>query len=1183
MKIKLTNVFFYHRKRLLINIMRTFILLLCTTVFGFTSKTAFSQNAKVVINADMEVTIDQVFTIIKQQTNYRFIYHEDLFKNAPKVHLEKGVTQVNKLLKESLSANNYKIEFAKNNSIVVTPITIPKTLNSVKKPQEIKIFGTVKDPVGLTLPGVTILIKSNTPSVVITDLNGLYSITVPSEQTILVFSYIGFESQEITVGKQTEINVTMEVAVSKLDDLVINTGYQKIKPEQSTGSISTIRAKEYNSRINTTDFLTGLQNKIPGLVINNDVKFEGNSLFQIRGISTINGNKQALIVVDGFPTELSLDMINPNDIESVTVLKDAAAATIYGARSSNGVIIIERKKAKIGKVNVNFRTTTSLTPKENFNRYRWDRDGSNTAINYDRTYYQGSISSTTWADMHDPDLGLYYNYPAPGLIMAQEVAGVITTEEANQRFAALGAYNNSKDYSHLFLQTAQARTYNVDVSGGNDQVLYYITANYINNDASQIKNNNNQFNLSGRTTIKLSNRFSVDLTTDYQKGVRNIVSIPNINDIYPYERFQDNNGNPLPLFNGSNANPYYNNNLIAQGLLDNMYYPLIDINEVSDENKIVNNRINANFRYKIANGLNVNFGGVYESSLTDDRHLANENSSEVHQYVNYYTQMGNNGLVFNLPRGGFLQQKTASAQGHTLRAQLNYDKNISENHSLNLIAGTEVRSIVSKSNSAAYFGYNDQTLSNRPVDYYTLLGKYFQPNFAGYNTRLSYNNLFNQEYKEDRFFSVYSNVVYSYMQKYSLTGSYRIDQSNLFGTDPKYKYKPLWSLGAAWNINNENFMRDINWIKSLKLRTAYGINGNVAKNSLPRTIAANGLNNFDNTIPTLYLLSPANSKLRWEQTSNFNLGLDYNIFKNITGSIDYYIKKSTDILANQQTDPGKGVTSALINQASIQNKGLEIGLHADWISHENFNWNTGLIFTNNESKVLEVYNVDIPQNGYSYNYIYGAASNYLKGNPVGAMFSYRYAGVDNTGEALIYDKDGNKKHLFENDKGLEDLEYSGTSIPVYSMGLSNRVDIGNFYVYAMINYYGGFKVRVPVPNPSAIRPLEGANNYWKQPGDEADPNILPALQYRNSTEVFIRSTDKYTVNGDYITLGDLTASYSLKNSSLKKSGITSLELGLQASNVYTIAFNKHNFSSATGSYEKSYLTPTYTLSLNINF
>ncbi len=1116
--------------------------------------------------------VESVFEQLEKLSGYNFLYQSSDIKNLKKVTYDFIKAPLTDIITYCLKESGLAFEIV-NRQVVIFPETQEK-----KAKMPITVTGIVTNNRGEPLSGTNVLVKGTMKGTT-TDLNGNFTIDVP-EDAVLIIRFIGYKIKEVPVSARKAISVAMDEEVAELVEVAfISTGYQKILPEQSTGSLSVVRAKEFDTRVNTTDFLTGLQNKIPGLLINNDIKFEGNSLFQIRGISTINGNKQPLIVIDGYPTELSIDRINPNEIESVTVLKDAAAATIYGVRASNGVIVIERKKARAGKPYVVFRGTLSFNPKENYDRYRWDKDGANTIIEYCQENYKNSITSSTWDRLINPSTGRYYRYPVPGIIMAQKAAGVITQEEANQQFEELGSYNNAQDYSRLFLRTASTRTYNLDISGGNENVLYYITTNYTASDLSMINNDNSRFMLSGRTIVNLSKRFSLELTTDFQEGKTKSVPVPDINNIYPFERFKDDDGNPLSLYNGSNITPYYNDYLMSIGLLDNMYYPLKDINEISDKTHTINNRITANFRYNIGKGFNLNFGGVYESSLTDTKHLYNENSSEAHQNVNHYATENSEGTVFNIPKGGGLRQRTASRESYTFRAQLNYDRQINKNHSLNFIIGGEIREVLDKSNSSAYFGYNDQTLLHQPVNY--TLFSFFSPVYVQ-NNSLSYSSLFSQGYTDNRYVSLYSNIVYSYLGKYSFTGSIRIDQSNLFGTDPKYHYKPLWSVGTAWNVHKENFMDNIYWVKSLKLRAAYGFNGNVAKNALPQVIAKAANYNFNSaTIPILLLISYANSGLRWEQTNNFNIGIDYSILKNISGSLDYYEKKSIDLLATNKIDATQGGTSALKNQASIRNRGLEINLQADWITHKYFNWNTGLVSSYNVSKVLQVYNRYITPTSASNSYVSSNYADYLEGYAVGSMFSYRYAGVNSTGYPLIYDQDGQVKEFTYNGP-KSDIEYSGCSIPALNVGLSNRLDIGNFYVYCMINYYGGFSVRIPMPSAGDVRPLEGASNYWRTPGDEEKTGMLPAINYRKY-DTYLKTSDKFTVDGSYFTLGDLTASYSFRGSKLvRKAGISNLEIKLQASNLLTVGFNKCNYSVATGSYAKSYLTPTYTIGLYVN-
>ncbi len=1162
---------------------RATMLLQLVLVLGITlcmAGTAFAQTKKVTLDVK-NASLEEIIKELKKQTEVKFLYSIDNIANK-----KASITVTNADLRDVLKDlfEQVNLTYEENKGVIIIHQEGQKNKSGKADNGKLKkITGTVKDNNGEPLPGATVLIKGTTKGTT-TDVNGNYAINVP-EGSVLEFSFIGYQKQLIVVSAQkTEINVTMEDAVAELKEFtVVSTGYQKIKPEQSTGSIATIQAKEYDSRINGPDFLTSLENRIPGLLINGDVEFEGNSLFHIRGISTINGNKDPLIVIDGFPTELKLESINPYEIESITVLKDAAAATVYGVRASNGVIVIERKKAKAGDVKVNFRSTISLKPKTDYERYRYDKDASEHIPDYMINNYTSS-ASTLYFYMTYPTLAFAFTFPEPVLILAEKTEGLITADEAEERLAALKSYNNTGDYGDYFLRNIVTQTYNLDISGGSEKALYYVTANYNTNKSEQVTKDNSRFRLSARGTFKFSDRFSLMLNLDFQEAKSNSSPIPSFGSIYPFERFEDEDGNPEWIYSGSVINPYYNEQIMAQGLYDNMYYPLVDMNEITNKTHTLTNSINATFRYDLGHGFNVNFGGVYQSSITDNDHLATEESSEVRQYINRYAQIDDDELIYNIPKGSFLKQTKQRQNTFTLRAQLNYDRKITEDHSLNMILGGEMRKTISKSSISSYFGYNDQTLLQQPVDY-DLITTSYTPSYANYNPSIGYTSLFNQSYNDDRFISIYSNLIYSYKSKYSLSGSFRIDQSNLFGTNPKYKYKPLWSVGTAWNIHKENFMQNVDWVGSLKLRAALGFNGNVAKNSLPRIIATDKFNSDYNDMQALSLSSPANTRLRWEQTFNINFGLDYNIFEHISGSVEYYIKKSTDVLATNKIDPTSGVSSALINQSSIRNSGLEISLNADWLRKKHFNWNTALIFSHNSSKILEVYNDEVTATSKSYSYTMGN-TNYLEGYPIGTIFNYRYAGLDpEDGQVLIYAKDGSTKHFDEDDAGIDDVVYRGTSIPAYTLGLSNRVDVGKFYFYAMIKYYGGFKTKIPVPNPSSTRPLEGAFNYWKEPGDELDPTMLPnKSQLTNGYAKYIGALDKYTVDGSYITLGDVTVSYSFKGANfMEKVGISNLELRLQASNIYTVAFNKQNYSKAMGSYEKSYITPTYTFALNLNF
>ena len=1147
----------------------------------------------------------EIFQTVKQQSGYFIAYDRAFLSNTKPVTIKAVDEPLVKFLNRVLEGQNlsYTIE---GTTIIITPeaAAVTAIANAYAGTHFAgPVTGVVRDAEGHPLSGATVRVKGKNLSTG-TNEKGAFSI-VASEGDVLVVSYIGYVNQEIPV-RGGNLAVVLQSSVSNIDSFtissVVNTGYQRILPQQVTGAVSQIRTKAYESRI-STDFLAGLQNRLPGLLINNDVQFQGNNLFQIRGISTMTGNQKPLIVLDGYPTDLSLNDVNPNEIETVTILKDAAAAAIYGVRASNGVIIIDRKKGIAGRTQFAFRSTVSVKPHENYSRYRYDNTGL-VNINDFRTRYQdGTISS--WASYRQSEITGSFPY-LTGIVsdsalnlMIDKSLGLITQQQMEDAYVQLVSYNNAKDYERYFLRNAVTQQYNLNISGGNAQSLYYITGNYLQNKFNQKNNDSRKVQLSGRYNLMPTKRLSLELLTDYNETIGNAAPIPDINKVYQEERFADANGNPLPIIEGSyKTGSRFSKATQAVGFLDQRMYPLTEMNEVNTRTRIADYRITANIRYKIGGGFDASLGGIYESSGIKQSRYATENSSLTRALMNKFVQpaTGSTAAIYNLPKGGYLQSKDSLLRSYTLRAQLNYNKQFASIHSFNAIIGTEVRKITGEGNKTAAFGYNDQTLLQQPIDYYKLLASKTQ--FNGiylYNPTTQFSDFFAQTYSDDRFVSGYMNVVYAFRNRYSFTGSMRIDQSNLFGTDPKYKYKPLWSLGLAWNVDREGFMQNVNWVNALKLRVAKGFNGNVSKMSLPQAIASYTLNDvFTPSYTVLQLSTPANSGLRWEQTDNFNTGIDFTIFKNISVNIDYYSKRSTDVLGYVATDPFRGASPTYVNEASIDNKGLEFTLNADWIKRRKFNWNTGLVVSYNKSKVLETY---VPQPTIaafsstslptvsSQAVITAAGTGYMKGEPAGIIYSYRYAGMDANGNAQYYNSKGAKTLLTSSiDEGFASLDARGTSIPTTNLGLSNRIDVGNFYFFAMVNYYGGFVVRTPLPNARAPRPMQGVGDYWKKAGDE-NTATLPSSNYMAASgTTYLANSDRFIVNGAYLTIGDVTASYNLHDVPfLKRAGFTNFELKLQASNLYTVGFNKDNYSVATGSYLKRYLTPTYTIGLFTNF
>ncbi|MCK7556289.1 TonB-dependent receptor plug domain-containing protein [Chitinophaga sedimenti] len=497
------------------------IAILLTGFICHVSAKSFSQTVTVSGN---HLKLEHLLAAIEKQTGYTALYNEADLKNAAPVSVSVRDLSLKSFL--DLVFTDQPLDYTiRRTTIFIHNKPVQSTRQADEPTAALPpVKGRVTDSTGRNLAGVSITVMRGTApiGVALTDAKGEFTIAVEMQAgDRLYFSSVGFESQMVTVGNNgATINVVLKHIVKALtafEVTTVNTGYQRIRPEQSTGAVSQMNTKEYESRI-STNFLDGLVNRLPGLMINNNVNFtsNGNSrpLFNIRGISTMSANESPLIVVDGYPTELTLGMIDPNEIKSVTILKDAAAATVYGVRASNGVIVIERKQAVIGKPKFAFRATAGITPKEDYSRYRWEDNASEIVSNYQKNLTSLSVAPGTWQQLATGTAGSVTR-TRPFFIEAQLAANMITREQADKAYADLAGYDNLKDYSRLFQRAAVTQQYNLNVSGGNPNALYYITANYTNNAANNIKNSDDRLLLSARTTLKFTQKLGLELTTDY--------------------------------------------------------------------------------------------------------------------------------------------------------------------------------------------------------------------------------------------------------------------------------------------------------------------------------------------------------------------------------------------------------------------------------------------------------------------------------------------------------------------------------------------------------------------------------------------------------------------------------------------------------------------------------------------
>ncbi len=455
MKTKFVGLPIFYRKTLLLVIMRTFIFLFCMATFGFTTKIGFSQNKKIVVNTSQELTVEQVFDLIRQQTDYSFIYRSDLFANAPKVMVKKGETRINDLLKKTLSFADFEYELSPEGSILLIKSEKPATRKKKKYQQE--ITGTVTDKNGTPLPGASVLIKENTTVGTQTDFDGNYSIMVPGFESTLVFRYLGFVTKEVVVGNQTTINVTLEEDAQGLEEVIL-VGFGTQRKAEVTAAISSVDIEEIQ-KIPTADVATSLQGQVAGLNVAIATGAPGSEpIIRIRGLGTI-GNNNPLVVIDGIPGDLSY--INPSDIEDISILRDASAATIYGSRASNGVVIVTTKRGRTGDPKVTISSYAST---------QWFSNGVDVA---NRSQHD-QIKLEAFNNAGET--------PAP--------------------YLTSGAQYADSDWVGAYIDNAFEQKHDIGITGGTENMKYSFSAGYFENTGTVV---NTDFN-------RLSTRLNLDFT-----------------------------------------------------------------------------------------------------------------------------------------------------------------------------------------------------------------------------------------------------------------------------------------------------------------------------------------------------------------------------------------------------------------------------------------------------------------------------------------------------------------------------------------------------------------------------------------------------------------------------------------------------------------------------------------------
>ena len=1130
------------------------------------------QQSVVLKNKTME--LKQVFASIKAQTGYSFIYNKDVVDDRTTVNFSNEQGTVQDILNTSLKGLG--LTYTIKNDIIV--VIKESALNI---PGPIKVTGQVLDTTGAPLQGVTVTVVGTRNSI-ITNSGGYFTIEVEPGKN-LHFSFIGYESQIRPVYANTK-SITIQMSgESKMiaGVTIIATGYQTYtSKDKTTGSFSVLNSKKLENRMEPS-IENRLEGMVPGLV-------RTGGFFTLRGASTLYANKQPLYVVDGMPYEGSLGNITPSEVENITVLKDASAASIYGARAANGVFVITTKRGKAGTSTLTYNNSFRIVSFPDFGYLNYMNsseiiDLKKELFKYRHTEYDPK-SRASIGEIEE----LFYQY--------YNNDKDLSSPELEAKLKPYREKDNTKQIKDLLLRPVSfSQQHDLAFAGGNDRSKYSTTFSYIDNKPLDKTSNSNQIRLGVYDDINVFKWLSanIGITANFSKskgqGLENQISGMSMLHGIPYYMLKDDEGNPVEW--RGNKSAFLLGEYKKKGLLDNSYFPLLEKDRSSDESFSRYYRIHGGLNFKLLKDI-LAFEVNYQTEMSNGK------SETIYDADSYYVRnMVNNATVVDaktgelkkyIPEGAQIGTSESSDNSYTLRGQFNYNQKINDLHKITAIAGGEIRSLFSKGSYNYRFGYDPQLLTYQLIDAPALTKEI--KNTEAIGMRYKYEERERNGYNEtlDRYVSLYANASYTYNERYVVSGSIRTDQSNLYGTRKDVQYKPFYSLGLGWYAKDENFLKNVDWLSRLNVRLSYGTNGNLDRNASPFvTVKPFWPTYLDE--PTMVLTGVPNPNLRWETTEVTNFGMDFGFLNGkINGTIDIYKKFTKDLLGKRALDPTSGFADATLNYGKMKNTGIELTLNTVNISTRDFTWVSDFTFGYNKNEIVYI---DV-KDGASPSVYAANGSLATIGKPLGAVYSYRWAGLDEKGQPMIYNKDNEKVQQISS---IDELVYNGTNIPPYTASLSNQLNYKGISLSFLFVYYGGHVMKiVPAPHLTGNvgRIDKNVLNHWQKPGDEKKEDIAPAINFdiAGTKSSFWYNADKYVKPADFIKLRNITLSYDFPRELVKKVYMKSARVNFQVENVWGWFRNGTGTDPEAFSYGGNYQSRrvlqspvTYIMGLNVSF
>jgi len=1004
----------------------------------------------------------------------------------------------------------------------------------------------------------------------------------------LRFTYAGKAPRTVIFKGEKFFDVQLSEGDKALSEVVV-TGYQTIDKKKFAGAAATVKMDEIKMN-GQTDISRMLEGRAAGVSIQNVSGTFGTApKVRVRGATSINGDNKPLWVVDGVvledivnisndqlssgdPTTLlgsAVAGLNANDIESFEILKDAAAAALYGARAMNGVVVITTKKGRSGKPSVNYTGNFSSYLKPTYNDFDIMNSGEQMSI-LAELERKGSLNANI---LDRGDNGVFGKmYELLNKVNPDGSFALPNTLSARRAFLERYAKANT-DWFNILFRNNFIQEHSLSISSGTDRSQSYFSTSFYDDNGWTIADKVKRYTLNFRNNYRFSDRLSADFTTvgsvrqQRAPGALTRQSNPVFGtydrdfDINPFS-YALNTSRTLTEYDTTGAREYFRRNFAPFNILTELANNYIDLN-------VIDLRLQGGLTYKITPDLRWEFVGALRYVKSSQEHQITENSNMANAYraAGTSTIRDNNKFLYRdpdspnaqpvvvLPYGGFYNRVEDQLVSYDFRNSLAWNKSFGI-HSISLLGGQQVKYADRQNFSNTGYGYQYDNGGVPFIDY-RILKQTIELNFPYYGMSKDY----------DRFVAFYGTGTYTYNSKYNLTGTVRYDGSNRLGKSPRARWLPTWSVAGSWNVEQEKFMEKVSWVDALTLRASYGLTASMGPATNSSIVLKNLTTNrtyLNERESVIQLANLENSQLTWEKLYTANLGVDATLFnKFLNVSVDVYNRRSFDLISLVKTSGVGGEPYKAANYADMESQGAELLVGALVVNNKTWKWRTNLTAGYNTNKITNAKNEPLIWD------LVAAEGGNKQGYPVRSLFSLNFKGLDHTtGVPQFIDETGKMNSaVYLQDQNTSYLVYEGPVDPKLTGGLLNSVSYKDFTISAFITYQAGNKIRLYPAFKNNYSDLDAMPkeffDRWEMPGDEKYTNIPSILgafeqsQLNGSTPYnnYNYSTAR-VAKGDMVRLKNVSLTWQVPAKTIKKLGVSNLALSAVANNVWLIYSDK---------------------------